>query len=290
MMNTLKIFCKIIVFVILASICGCTILPAPSVSKYFETISAKVITEMSGGEYKHSLRVLVKQTQKLPDTAYLEISFENPKDKSKPIMIKFRPKLHEKEITITSPFIEGLKRRSDCLMQIYVYEDDTRNNLLDIHRQNIFVIFPEDSTDIALEPWEFDFDAQNLVAQYSRREKNYQRIEYFRKNETAKKWAERFSSAIYGYSKNAVQLHEGYIKFIVDSGYVIDWNIISEDENNIIYEIIYEGTDYYKPYGEIGRFYQYGNKTFSLTYLAEFEKFESQKDKLITAIRNARLK
>jgi len=294
-MRISKLSLLMIALVFAMSISGCVIIPKPTVSKYFETITASPVTVMDDGEYKHCMEISLKPVQKLPERIYLETHFANPADEQKPIIVGLRPAHNDEKISITSPFINSLKRNSNYFIEVFIYDGPTKKSLLDVHRQNIFVSFPEDKTSMVLEPWQPNFYLPNIYVNSAKRLKNMQYIDYIvsekKEGEKNKVWIERVSSGIYSDPQPVSEFFENYIKFIQESGCDLkEWNIIKEDNNNIIYELNIEKSQDTTRLGEVGRFYNYKNKIYILIYTGVSDVYENKKDKWIKIIENSRLK
>lgn len=117
--------------------------PPPATSKYFRTAGAGfgMDTGKPGIETTYFLDLEV--TNGLENGAYLEAHFEDPSKKNIPIVVTQKLNPGEREIIFQSPEIHGLKSFEGYVTEVFIYDNERKDNLIGKHRQVIQSIIDE---------------------------------------------------------------------------------------------------------------------------------------------------
>ncbi|GEM_PF-3786946 len=117
--------------------------PPPATSKYFRTTVAGfgMNTGKPGIEITYFLDLEV--INGLENGAYLEAHFEDPSSRSVPIIVTQKLNPGEREVEFRSPEIHGLKSYEGYVTEVFVYDNERKENLLGKHRQVIQSIIDE---------------------------------------------------------------------------------------------------------------------------------------------------
>jgi len=111
--------------------------PSATISDYFETTGGGFLTEVKDGILVVKYSLALKKLKEIPADAFIEVEFQNPKDKSKPILIKYKPNPADQELNFESPSMNGFKAYKNYKIIVRLYENDSKIRLLGTHEQSI---------------------------------------------------------------------------------------------------------------------------------------------------------
>ena len=114
---------------------GGWVTPQPAKSEYFETSSGGfgISTRTTPPEFRYTLGL--KVLQPFSKTVYLTVYFENPTNKNNPIIVHEELAAKKNDFYIESPSIQGLKRAQGYVIDVFVFSDPNRTQLITKHRQ-----------------------------------------------------------------------------------------------------------------------------------------------------------
>lgn len=110
--------------------------PQPVASKYLYTKGAG-FTFTAGDPNSVKYSIWLEILKPFKNGSFLEVQFENPSDKRSPIIVMRDIKPEDKEISLESPPIYGLRSYEGYVVEVYIYDNADKKNLLGIHRQVI---------------------------------------------------------------------------------------------------------------------------------------------------------
>lgn len=113
-----------------------SLIPTAATSKYFITGMAGFMLNME--EEPRAYYTLSLEIRKpFSKGAFLEVHFENPQDRTQPIIVTKKINPQDKLVVIESSNIKGLKKDHNYELVAYVYKDETKKEFLGKHRQLI---------------------------------------------------------------------------------------------------------------------------------------------------------
>ena len=128
-------------FVISLLISGCAalekggfLIPPPSQSEYFHTTGAGFT--LTAGDPDSVMYIISLDAIKFREKdIFIEVWFEDPSSPKTPIIITYTLQPEESSFTLKSPPVYGLRSYEGYVIDIFIYEDSTKANLLGRHRQ-----------------------------------------------------------------------------------------------------------------------------------------------------------
>lgn len=143
MINHLNIKQILQLFVILLLLSGCAALekggfltPPPTQSEYFHTTGAGfTLTAGDTDSIKYIISLDVIKPRE--EDIFIEAQFEDPSSPRTPIIITYTLQPEESSFTLQSPPVYGLRSYEGYVIDIFIYDDSSKSNLLGKHRQVI---------------------------------------------------------------------------------------------------------------------------------------------------------
>ncbi|MCA9401060.1 MAG: hypothetical protein KC713_05500 [Candidatus Omnitrophica bacterium] len=128
-------------FVISFLLSGCATLekegvltPQPTRSEYFHTMGAGfTLTARDPNSIKYIISLDVLKSRE--EDVFIEAQFENPSSPKTPIIVTYILQPEESSFTLQSPSVYGVKYYEGYVIDVFIYDDSTKTNLLGKHRQ-----------------------------------------------------------------------------------------------------------------------------------------------------------
>lgn len=108
--------------------------PRPAKSEYFASEGGGFLFESEKRQASYGLTLTPLKA--IPGGSFIEIQFENPEG-GKPLMSTHTVEWGENKFVFKSPPVKGLKAYTNYTIEVFLYKDNSKNNLLGIHRQDL---------------------------------------------------------------------------------------------------------------------------------------------------------
>jgi hypothetical protein len=142
---------SVIMMIILLTLFGCAtmyqtglVTPPPERSEYFTTEMAGFNVhrdDILGPEFSYFINL--KLNKEIPEGAFLEVLFENPVSREKPLVETKTLKGDEESISFNSDPVCGLRRQRGYVINVSLYEKVDKKKLLGKHRQVVLSLMDQ---------------------------------------------------------------------------------------------------------------------------------------------------
>ncbi len=135
---TRKFLVTILLVFVVAS-CG-LVPPKPVQSEFFVTQGGGFMINTKDRQIRYG--IVLASAKPIPAGSFIEVQFENPAG-GDPFTTTHTVTSGESQFVFKSPPVSGLKRYTNYIIEVHLYDDDTKQKLLGTHQQGIQNIIDE---------------------------------------------------------------------------------------------------------------------------------------------------